>query len=44
MHGHAAELEPRQRFLKQLVPCACGKMPRSLYILLHGSKTVVLKL
>jgi len=28
--------------LKQLVSCACGKMPGSLYILLHGSKTLML--
>jgi len=30
--------------LKQLVPCACGKMPGSLHILLHGSKTLMLKI
>jgi hypothetical protein len=30
--------------LKQLVPCACGKMPGSVYVLLHGSKTSVLKI
>jgi hypothetical protein len=31
----------KSEVLKQLVLCACGKMPGSFCFLLHGSKTVI---